>query len=458
MTCWLPVCLLCMPGNIMWDTGSSIGQFLGIVYVTPNNPYFLNFFYGSVAYLGKLLGSANIAVFVYCLLQSALFIWLLSDMIAYIGERSAWAGYILLLLYGLAPIFPVYSMSMAKDTSLAAALLIYLTLTLRAVAEPGFLTDSRNMFRVGMSIVLISLVRNQAGWLPAVILLLYAVFVSKQRTVIVSSAAVVLAVAFFTVFLPRALLIPRGELRENMSAPLQTMAHYAMRHPEDMTDEDKQIISCVIDYDTMIAKYDPEISDPIKNIAVFDQDTTGPFITLWFSKFMKHPDTMAEGFYKSTHVYLVPGEESTSKPHVTIGFDVYAKTKEYLGLSNVNPNLNTLRAYVRGWLDRPGLRLLVTIGLYTVILLCSLLLMLVFKNGRYILCLGPLMMVLVGCLFSPVNGYFRYAYAMIAGVPVLFADMLVTIVGQAKEKKLRLIFSGRGKKQKARKKARRAEA
>ena len=65
-------------------------------------------------------------------------------------------------------------------------------------------------------------------------------------------------------------------------------------------------------------------------------------------------------------------------------------------------------------------------------LLISILLLIVFKKGRYMLCFAPLLMVFIGCLLSPVNGYYRYAYAMIIGVPIAFTDLLLNIIRQKK--------------------------
>ena len=423
---WMPVIFCCIPGNMMWDTGSSIAQFLKIDYLTPNNPYFVTFLYGSVGYLGKMLGNINIAIMVYCLLQSAFAIFIFADCIVEIGSRCSVAGFILLILYGLVPVFPIYSMSMGKDSSFAVAMLMYTSLTIRAVRQTEFWKNEHNVLMLSLSILLMALFRNQAGWIPSIALILFVVFVLKQKTIIIKSIAILLLVGFFSLLLPSVLRIPRTESRESMSIPLQTMAYYAISHPDDMTDEDKAIISQVIDYDTMITKYNPDISDGIKNIANFNKDTTGAFIKLWLRKLFKNPRTMAEGFYRSVHVYL--------------GFNINSEVKKALGLSNNNPNRATLSDYVNEWLNTPVIELFVKIGMYSILLGVILLLIAIFRQGRYMLCVAPLLMVFVACLFSPVNGYYRYAYAMIVCVPIVLADMLAEIRWQSKNGSLKLFY------------------
>ena len=427
---WIPIIMCCLPGNMMWDTGSGISQFLKVDYVTPNNPYFLNFLFGSVVYIGQLLGNANIAVMIYCLLQSGITIFLLANGICGMGRINQYAGYFLLIFYGLVPVYSIYSMSMSKDSCLAAAVLLYVVLALQSFREQDFWQNDRNTLMFSLSILLMTLTRNHSGWVPAIVFVLYSVFVLKQKNMIIKSTAVLLLVAFFALFLPAALRIPPTESKEGMSIPLQTMAYYAKTHPEDVSEEDKAVISQVLPYETMIESYDPWIADPIKNIANFSGETTGPFIRLWFQKLLRHPETMAEGFYKSTYIYVSPAEYCTVKLHVWIGYEI--ANQGALGLSNNNPNRSTLRDYFNGWLETPVIHLFVKIGLFSILLGVCILLMIIFKQGRYMLCIAPLLMIFIGCLLSPVNGYYRYAYPMIIGIPVLFADLLVTVVRRLK--------------------------
>ncbi|MCR5161127.1 MAG: DUF6020 family protein, partial [Lachnospiraceae bacterium] len=382
---------------------------------------------------------------IFCLLQSFMTIFLLSGSICWIGSRSRIAGYILLFFYGLVPVFPIFSMTMAKDSCLAVAILLYVSMTVRSFGQHDFWLNDRNATLFSLSILLMTLFRNHAGWVPAVAFVLYAVFALKQKKMIIKSFVVFMLVGFFAVFLPAVLRIPPTETKENMTVPLQTMAYYAKTHPEEITDEDKTIISQVIPYEEMISRYDPDISDPIKNIAKFDTDSTGPFIRLWFQKLFRHPGTMASGFYRGIYIYLAPEGYCTIKPHAKIGYDGAQGTKDALGLKNENPNLSTLMEYLDGWLNTPVIHLFVKIGLFSILLEFCLFLIIFFKQGRYMFCIAPLLMVLIGCFLSPVNGYYRYAYSMIIGIPIVFADILVTIGQKAKEKGFHLFVKKGGK-------------
>ncbi len=434
---WIPIFLYCLPGNILWDTVSAMIQFLKIDYMTQSNPYFLNFLFGSVAYVSQTLGDINIGVMVYCILQGGLMIYLLADIICWAGTRNRIAGYVLLLFYGLVPVFPIYSMTMSKDSCFAAAILLYVSLAIRSLNKQDFWQNDRNTLLFSLSILLMTLFRNHAGWIPAVTFILYAVFALKQKKMVFRAAVVLALVSFLAIFLPKILRIPPAETKENMSVPLQTMAFYAQTHPDDMTEEDKAIISRVIPYEDMLAKFDPDISDPLKNISTFNKETTGPFIRLWLQKLVRHPETMISGFSRSTSVYIDPAGYCKIRVQARLGFDGLSSTKQALGLKNNNPNLSILNDYVNGWLNTPVLHLFVKIGLFSIVLGICVLLMIIFKHGRYMFCAAPLLMVFVGCLLSPVNGYYRYAYPMIIGVPFLFVDMITTIAGKIRKNELR---------------------
>ncbi len=444
--CWLPYVIVTFPGNLAGDSGTGISDFLGYTHETPNNPWFQNMFMAGFYSFGKWLGNPDIGIFIYCILQTALYIAVLSLVISELGQRSRAAGYMLLALYCLVPVFPLFAFQMGKDSNFALAIMVFVVYALRELKDSGFWQDKRSAGMIMLMIVLMGLFRNSAGWVPGIAFLLYAVFAVRTKPVIKMSVAV-LAVVVATAVLPGAFGVPKVETRENMSMPLQTMAYYATEHPYDMTDEDKAIISSVIDYDTMLSRYDRNIADNIKNKAKFNEKTTGPFLQLWFRKFLKHPLTMINGMWLSNAKYIIPDSYGKIKPHVVVGYWLSDYFHEKLGLYNRNPNLTAIGDYVISWLKAPVVDLFIKIGLYTILLIVLVILAFAMKMPRYLFCLSPLLMVLIGCLLSPVNGYYRYAFPMIASVPIVAADMGCVIRDRIKSHSPRPAPKPRKKKQ-----------
>ena len=427
LICWLPYVFVCFPGNITSDSGTGITDFLKITNYTPNNPWFQNLIMGGFSSFGKWIGNPDFGVFIYCFLQMALEIIVLSIIIRDTGRKSKAAGYCLLCLYCLNPLFPLYAFQMGKDSNFGLAVMAYVMFALKGVHDNEFWDRKKETRLFAFSIVLLGLFRNLSGWIPAIAFALYTLLAVKKKSA-VKTAAAVLAALVITSVLPSAFGVPKASRQENMSMPMQTMAYYATQHPEEMTEEDQAIISQVYNYDKMLQRYNPEISDPIKNHAVFDNTTTLPYMRLWLRKFLTHPLTMLEGWWKSTDKYIIPTRMCTIKIHVAIGYMIANSAKKSLKLYNDNPHLNDVSSYVSWWLNTPVLELLVKIGLYTLLLLLMVILVIVFRQPRYFLALAPLLMILAGCLLSPVNGYYRYAYSMIASIPIVLADLVMTIM------------------------------
>ena len=101
-----------------------------------------------------------------------------------------------------------------------------------------------------------------------------------------------------------------------------------------------------------------------------------------------------------------------------------ARIAEVSEISSLMENQNSGLAEVQRFMDSlnqtPVLRLLTRIGLYAWVLIAAF----VHCVGRrksyesWMLLLLP-MTVLIGCCFSPVNGYYRYACPMIVTTPLL---------------------------------------
>jgi CHASE2 domain-containing sensor protein len=97
----------------------------------------------------------------------------------------------------------------------------------------------------------------------------------------------------------------------------------------------------------------------------------------------------------------------------------------------VNPAAETLKTALRSLFDYVPFRLLTAPGLYGWLALFALASVMGCRRRWNAIVTLPSLMTLAGCLFSAVNGYFRYA------VPLYFAaPLLLALLSQA-------LFSGR---------------
>lgn len=81
----------------------------------------------------------------------------------------------------------------------------------------------------------------------------------------------------------------------------------------------------------------------------------------------------------------------------------------------------------------PVIGLFQKIGLYIWVLLSIMCYLISRKQYAMLIPLLPSFFVLVACCFSPVNGYYRYAFPMILTVPVACTGVFLLSKKQAKQ-------------------------
>lgn len=118
-----------------------------------------------------------------------------------------------------------------------------------------------------------------------------------------------------------------GSLAEVLSIPAQQTARLMRDYPEDITDEDKEHINALFDYDNLVSLYDPDISDPVKS--TYKGGNAGMhlnYIKTWLKGLKEHPgvyiqatmNTCYPAFYPEVNnsMYWVNREEATEYIHL----------------------------------------------------------------------------------------------------------------------------------------------
>ncbi len=429
---WVPWGILCFPGNLPWDAGLSIAWHLGIDRSNVNNPWFQNLFMGVFYRAGEFIGVPALGTYLYCWLQMLLEIWLLSRVISYLAEKTA-AGkraYLLIALFAL-PVFPIYAFMMGKDSSYALALLAMIFLLIRAAAErKSFWAQPRNRIWLAVLPAVLGILRNMGGTIPV---LVFGVLIvrARGRKGVLPAAGSALLLAVLTVIVPQLAGIPKGEIREQMSMPLQTVGYYVQKHPDEVTDGEKEIISRVVDYDILRENYTPEIVDPVKSRSDFTPETQAEFLRMWLGMLRKHPGSILEGWRRCTDIYFSFFDMSAVKSHYFIGVCYDPVLQERLGILNWDEGNYLAKGAYHVSMMIPVIRTLQLTGLYSWLTLILTVCTLAFRRiRRFLPCCLLLMMVLTACVLSPVNGYFRYAYPMVLSCPAV----LTAILGSAERK------------------------
>lgn len=416
---WIPFFIQYFPGNVTYDTGTAILEYYGAI-EHPNNPWFLTWLYGTIIRTGDHLGNADIALFLFCLIQALLFALILADLFLILRQKGAPLLLIafFLLLYGTLPPFSSYAFCMGKDSSFALCLL-WLGDALLRFREAESHKTGWNCVSLATCCILTPLTRNGV-WIPLLLLLIFMLIkkAGGRKFLAVTALLVVITGAGVP-----CLTNQQSSITENLSIPIQQVARTLKIYERNMSDAEKEQYKKLMKLPYW-RKYKSGISDPVKKR--FNSDPSGEylhdFLSLWITEAQKHPETYLGAAILMNYAYYTPtADRSDLKRKLFLGTQS-SRIESLEGITtltkNENPGLTRIQDFI-DFLERtPILRLLTRIGGYTWILAAAFSYCISRRRKEAVWLLLLPVTVFIGCCFSPVNGYYRYAFPIIVSVPV----------------------------------------
>ena len=296
IACWTPLLLAFYPGMLNYDVLVEYGQFLGgwndrhpMLYLV-----FTYFFYR----LGILFGQETLSMLAVSILRMVTFAAALAYACHFLQRRriSAWILALMTAAFAFLPIYSVMSVSTAKDTPFAAALLVLSLLCWDALEDPqAFFASRRRRISFIVMIVLTWHMRKNGvaalALLPAVIIALRGYRLQMLRlSAIGVIASMLLAVGMDVILKPTAQ--PSFQL---YSLPAQQLVR--AYNLGDLSPEDKaEIENWYLDeYDFRVL---PHLADGAKGYLKDDylKDHSDEFMALWARIGRQCPHIYAEAF------------------------------------------------------------------------------------------------------------------------------------------------------------------
>ena len=418
------------------------------VNLTNHHPVFHTMLLGGSIKLGRLLGSDNLGLFIYAIMQSITLASSLAYTIYYLYKKKKsfcsvkafTKVFILLMIYSLVPMFPFYAMSAVKDT-LYTAVIIFFVITLFTILDDKETKTSKYIVLLLLSILLY-LLRNNGIYVVVGTILVLAIYRRKEFIYLTAVLLFVIStyISYDKILLP-ALKIPAGSIRETLSVPFQQTARYVKEHNSEVTEEEKNIIDRVLEYDTLAKRYNPVHADSVKN--KFNKDASDEdlrnYFSVWGKQLLKHPTTYIQATLNNYYGYVYPEckiTEFTTKYIVnndtrlngTKKFN-YKYISKYKGLRKiVKKILETIQKVpVISWITN------IAFNVWAIILM--IVYMCYTKKYRYIICMMPIVSIILVNFASPVNAYFRYAMPYIFSMPLILSIFLDIVKEKGKGKK-----------------------
>lgn len=450
--CWLPYVLVFFPGTVCWDLGESAQMFFGLRPMNAWHGVLATWLFGSCIWLGRLVGSDNLGILLYVLLQMTLLAYMAAQMLTFLRRRGLNRVFRLgvLAFFALTPVWGGYVQFVGKDTLYVAALGLYLVRCAEALLGWEEASPCRFRFWFCMEVFLFGLLactirpNGLIAVLPmAVLMLLFrhkeagAFWQTVRRNVAICALSASAAALLFSYVLVPGLGIT-DDTGSALYSPLFQQSARALRdHGDTVTPEEYAAIDHVLDAANLPELYEPWISDPVKyTFRFYGQDETIqkealiPYRQAWWSMLKKYPLTYAEAFFAGNVSYYsftpkMEGKTYNNQAGSRLVFE------NYINQMGDDPRLvhvyqpvpESLRlltaAFARGWRHIPLASLLYCCAFYTWTL-AGAALSLMRQKRRLALCLfAPALLSLVVCCVSPVNDYFRYFLPVVAMTPLL---------------------------------------
>ena len=447
--CWLPWLLIFYPGSMWFDMCYQLEQYYG--YSDYNlHPVFVTWVMGLCLEIGKIVfNSDNVGVFIYILLQSTVCAFAYSKVVVYLKDLKVPLAFQFFVLgfYAVLPIFGAFAQMGDKGVISYGLITLFIIATIKCYKI--ILAEDQNLFFKNLILyifggVLCSLYRKEMIiiCLGTILLLSITALLKKRKRnavklIMTCCMMFVLYVGFNTVVVEKIMGIEFGggyNSAEALSIPLQQVARFVYYKPDDVSDNEKQVLEeCFwYGYEGIAGNYNPYLSDPIKGN--FNNSKKKEFYRVWFSLFKKDPAIFVESLIAGSYGYysIVPRLPSTVHDAPTNGtpgrrFEFYINRAPDLennivnimyrqGTDEVRSNLSL---YAYSWEKYPILDLFYSLGFYTWVLILLAICLIENKKMSYLLVFVPSLMLVAACIASPVNDHMRYFVGVIASVPLL---------------------------------------
>lgn len=424
----LPYYIGFLPGTIHADAVTQLYQHFGYIKMSGNHPVLVTKVIGICVEIGKkFFQSDNIGLAIYTtgqltcqLLIFAYGIWVFCKLEVPMFFR--WAA---LFIYGVFPLFPMYGMTISKDTGYYECTLLFV-LSLIHLCSGEIKASWWNRVLLILGAVGICVFRKEGKYLVILVLLAMLLVYRTHIKVFVTGmiACIAMVVLIEGVYIPSKGIEP-GRVEEMLSIPLQQTARYIREHYDEISDDEKAELQKFFVEDIAIIGdvYRPEISDPVKGRAVFTGENGGAkeYLALWLRQGLVHPDTYLQALIHHVYRYFLPGKECwEGENDVVYYYSLVGHDKwetEFLNIQFVMENgflRNLLQQYATIFEKIPFLALLYSPGFYTYLLFFMVGYLVDAGKFKEMVILLPVVVTFLGCLMSPVNGYLRYMFPIVA--------------------------------------------
>ena len=430
---WIPYFMAYFPGSISRDGMTQINIARGAAPLSNAHPILSTWCMGIFIKIGKWINNDYLGIFLYVLFQTFVMISALVYMLRFVHEltKNKTIIYIALAFFALYPTWGMMVESVIKDTLYTAFFILFTTMFAQIVMDKEEKTKDRLfLFKFFLSMIGICFWRNNGIYvviISFIVLLISKTMKSYKKSVAFMLALIMLLYYGMNAWVYPMLNVQKGSTREMLSLPFQQTARYLRDNPQDVTEDEKKIISAVLDYEKIPELYNPNIADYARN--TFRENSTSEelkkYFIVWFKMFCRHPETYFKATLNNTYnyYYFKDMRNFMSEYQNYTAWDINELAIEENKFEFTNNCKAILETYLEVINRIPFVNHLGRCGLFTWVVLIAFALM--FRRKEFagmILCV-PLFVAILICIASPVNGLQRYMWCVMGTIWVPVAAL-----------------------------------
>lgn len=442
LICWLPYIICFYPIIMSPDPSFQIKQFFGIdnkysyyvnlldpnVIITNHHPVLHTLLLGSCLKIGVLINNHNLGLFLYSFIQILILSSTFSYSIKYLNKINIpfKFKFLVLIVYSLVPMFPFYSMSAVKDVIFSSLVILY-TISIYDLFrnKNNHISNIKYLYLFILMVLLVLFRNNGIHMILLSFPMLIWLMKNKLKKLIVLFISILAFNVSYNDFILPFFKITPGSVREKLSIPFQQTARFVKYNEELLSADDKKKIDKILDISNLGKRYDPKLSDPVKekfNPNATSQDLKDYF-GVWFNCFFQDPALYVDATINNVYGYFYP---LTSKWYIYRTYDsrITRDGFNYHFIREFSGERNVLGKFGEKFPQIPIVGLISNIG-FNVWMLFLLTGYLIYKNKeKGLIILLPNLVLLLVCIASPANTYFRYAMPYVFAMPIMICLVL----------------------------------
>lgn len=423
--CWIPYYFWLKPGIVAFDEVTMLMHFFDIdgwgAHPT-GSPMFTELLLSIPVYIFHQFGNDTLGIFVCSTIQYIICICVLSFSLWTLNyyHCNRIVLYVVTFIYAFVPVFPMYAMSLCKDTIFSCSiLLLVLCVTILVKSPQLFYSSLRLKTLFSLSLVFCALTRNGAIALVAVPCVIYMIrHNNRWKSFVRVCISPIIFIAIFSILTNY--LWGTTSYNPFLSIMYQQTALYTIKYGDERSEEDINKIDRILEYDKLAESYNPNLSDNVRMLerAHKNENDINAYKQIWIDEGIKHPLTYIEAFTHNNYLYYYPfGYSEWNKLRTNTSF------KRVEGVLDIKiDNASSIQINIlENLLKRtPLLGLMLSCGFYSCLFLFTILL----KMRRQIPLINsiPIFLVYISCLFLPANGNFRYILTIVLCTPYYLGE------------------------------------